>query len=55
MISPESLKMLNGAMKWLVEPVEFRIMICASSKDIRLSEIITVVESGMINSVLNFE
>ena len=44
MVGPESLKMLNGAMKWMVEPGEFRIMIGASSKDIRLREIITVIE-----------
>jgi len=43
-ITPESLKMLNGEMKWVVEPGEFRIMIGASSKDIRVRDIITVVE-----------
>jgi beta-glucosidase len=44
MITPESLKMLNGEMKWVVEPGEFRIMIGASSKDIRVRDIVTVVE-----------
>ena len=43
-ITPELLKMLNAKMQWEVEPGEFRIMIGASSKDIRLREVITVVE-----------
>jgi beta-glucosidase len=44
MITPELLKMLNKEMKWVVEPGQFRIMIGASSKDIRQREIISVVE-----------
>ena len=44
MVGPETLKMLNGAMKWVVEPGEFRIMIGASSKDIRLRDIVTVID-----------
>jgi len=41
-ITPEMLRMLNKEMKWVVEPGEFRIMIGASSKDIRLRDTITV-------------
>ncbi|MND67834.1 Periplasmic beta-glucosidase precursor [compost metagenome] len=41
-ITPDLLKMLNEQMKWVVEPGEFRIMIGASSKDIRLRDILTV-------------
>ena len=43
-ITPELLKMLDANMKWIVEPGEFRIMIGASSKDIRLREMVKVVE-----------
>jgi beta-glucosidase len=43
-INPEILKMLNAKMQWVVEPGEFRIMIGASSKDIRLRDVITIVE-----------
>lgn len=41
-LTPDALKMLNDKMEWVVEPGEFRIMIGASSKDIRLKDIITV-------------
>ena len=41
-ITPDLLKMLNDKMQWVVEPGEFRIMIGASSKDIRLRDILTV-------------
>ena len=41
-ITPGLLKILNDKMKWVVEPGDFRIMIGASSKDIRLREIISV-------------
>jgi beta-glucosidase len=41
-ITPELLKMLNAEMKWVVEPGEFRIMIGASSRDLRLKETLTV-------------
>ncbi len=44
LITPAELKMLNSDMQWVVEPGEFRIMIGASSKDIRLRDVITVVE-----------
>jgi beta-glucosidase len=43
-ITPELLKMLNDKMQWVVEPGEFRIMIGTSSKDIRLREVLSVVE-----------
>jgi beta-glucosidase len=41
-ITPDLLKMLNREMKWVVEPGAFRIMIGASSSDIKLRDIITV-------------
>ncbi|SMO47224.1 glycoside hydrolase family 3 C-terminal domain-containing protein [Solitalea koreensis] len=41
-ITPDLLKMLNEQMQWVVEPGEFRIMIGASSKDIRVRDIVTV-------------
>lgn len=43
-ITPDKLKMLNAAMKWVVEPGAFRIMIGASSKDIKLRDEVTVFE-----------
>ena len=41
-VGPEQLKMLDEKMEWTVEPGEFRLMIGASSKDIRLRGILTV-------------
>ncbi|MFK7834487.1 MAG: glycoside hydrolase family 3 C-terminal domain-containing protein [Winogradskyella sp.] len=41
-ITPELLTMLNKKMERVVEPGDFRIMIGASSNDIRLREILTV-------------
>jgi beta-glucosidase len=35
-VGPDELRMLDRAMKWIVEPGVFRIMIGSSSKDIRL-------------------
>jgi len=42
-VSPEMLQMLDAEMKRIIEPGAFRIMIGASSKDIRLVENLTVV------------
>jgi beta-glucosidase len=43
-ISPDMLSMLNKDLKTVVEPGDFRIMIGASSRDIRLKETLTVKE-----------
>jgi beta-glucosidase len=43
-ITPELLSMLNLKMEQVVEPGDFRIMIGASSRDIRLKETLTVKE-----------
>ena len=41
-ITPEMLSMLNEKMQTVVEPGDFRIMIGASSRDLRLKETLTV-------------
>ena len=43
-LGPKEFTMLNKEMKRVVEPGDFRIMIGASSKDIRLRGILTVEE-----------
>jgi len=41
-VGPDQFKMLDEKMEWTVEPGEFRLMIGASSKDIRLRGSVTV-------------
>jgi beta-glucosidase len=41
-LGPAALKMLDERMQWVVEPGDFRVMIGASSKDIRLRGTLTV-------------
>lgn len=41
-ITPEMLSMLNAEMKTVVEPGDFTIMIGASSRDIKLKEVLAV-------------
>jgi beta-glucosidase len=43
-IEPEHLALLDREMKWTVEPGEFRVMIGASSEDIRLEGTFEIVE-----------
>ena len=44
LITPQMLSMLDKDLKDVVEPGDFRIMIGASSRDIRLKETLTVKE-----------
>ena len=41
-VGTDQLKMLDAQLRWVVEPGEFRLMIGASSKDIRVRGILTV-------------
>ncbi|MGC4232857.1 MAG: glycoside hydrolase family 3 C-terminal domain-containing protein [Niabella sp.] len=41
-ITPQMLQLLNGQMKWVVEPGDFTLMVGASSADIRLNSILSV-------------
>jgi beta-glucosidase len=41
-ITPGMLSMLNEKMEWTVEPGDFRIMIGASSRDLRLKDMLTI-------------
>ena len=43
-ITPEMLQILDMDMKWTVEAGDFRVMVGASSKDIRLRDTLTVVD-----------
>lgn len=45
-IIPEYLELLNAANQWVVEPGDFKIMIGASSEDIRLEDQFTVVDKN---------
>src|SRR5690606_38555408 len=48
----EDLMLLNDNKEWIVEPGEFKVMIGASSEDIRLSESFYVLGDGFdINSI----
>lgn len=44
MITPQMLSMLDKYLNRIVEPGDFRIMIGASSRDIRLKETLTVTK-----------
>lgn len=44
LITPDLLKILNDKMQWVVEAGDFRIMIGASSKDIKLRDVLEVVK-----------
>jgi beta-glucosidase len=41
-ITPEMLQMLDNNLKPVIEPGDFNIMIGASSKDIRLKEVLSI-------------
>ncbi|MBL0745870.1 glycoside hydrolase family 3 protein [Chryseolinea lacunae] len=41
-ITPDLLQMLNDKMEWTVEPGAFKLLVGASSRDIRLSEALTI-------------
>ena len=45
-IEPHDLQLLNSDNHWVVEPGDFKVMIGASSEDIRLNDRFTVVEYG---------
>jgi beta-glucosidase len=46
-LTPDLLKILNDQMQWVVEPGDFRIMIGASSRDIRLRGVLRVDGGGL--------
>lgn len=43
-VNPRDLQLLNIDNHWVVEPGEFKLMVGASSEDIRLNDILTVVD-----------
>ena len=48
---PRDLELLNEHEEWVVEPGDFRILIGASSEDIKLKTLLTVVEPGKETAV----
>lgn len=49
-IQPRDLQLYNIDEEWVVEPGDFRVMVGASSEDIRLKDIFTVVENEKTTS-----
>jgi beta-glucosidase len=47
-IQPRDLQLYNIDEEWVVEPGDFRVMVGASSEDIRLQDVFTVVENADI-------
>lgn len=47
-LQPEDLKLLNGSMKWVVEPGSFTAMVGASSEDIRLTNTFEVTKEVVV-------
>ncbi len=45
-IEPRDLQLLNSDNHWVVEPGDFKVMVGASSEDIRLNDRFTVIEYG---------
>ena len=50
-IKPRDLQLLNSDNHWVVEPGDFKVMVGASSEDIRLNDRFTVVEYGKEQAV----
>ena len=50
-IEPRDLQLLNSDNHWVVEPGDFKVMVGASSEDIRLNDRFTVVEYGKEQAV----
>ena len=50
-LTPDELKLLNEEMKWMVEPGEFKVMIGASSVDIRQEGVFQIVPKDQLNNL----